>query len=257
MNALFEGEQGARMRALAWWVMVMLGVFLTIEVIASAMNLRYIGAGIAAANTIQVSGHGEVEATPDIATFTFSVVSDKSTVAAAQADATAKQNAVDAYLKSAGIAEKDIQTSGYSVYPQYDYNNGTQTFRAYEVRQSTTVKVRDVAKAGDVLSGVVSKGITEVSGPTLTFDNPQAPQNDARTKAIADAKQKADELAKELGVSVVRVVSFNESGGSAPGPIPYAQKAYAGMGGGADSSANISAGQNKVTDDVTVTYEIR
>lgn len=232
-------------------------VFLGVASVGQLMGLRYIGAGVAAANTISVSGHGEVDATPDIATFTFSVVSDKSTVAAAQADATAKQNTVDAYLKSAGIADKDIQTSGYSVYPQYDYNNGTQTFRAYEVRQSTTVKVRDVAKAGDVLAGVVGKGVTEVNGPTLTFDNPQAPQNEARTKAITDAKARADELAKELGVSIVRVVSFSESGGSTPGPIPYAAKAAYGMGGGADSSANISAGQNKVSADVTVTYEIR
>ena len=255
---VFEGQTGERIGRVAWWVLVMLGVFLTIQVIASAMQLRYIGAGVAAANTISVSGHGEASATPDIATFSFSVVSDKSTVAAAQADATAKQNAVDSYLKSAGINDKDIQTSGYSVYPQYDYNNGTQTFRAYEVRQTTTVKVRDITKAGDVLAGVVGKGVTEVNGPSMTFDDPTKVQADARQKAIDDAKQKADVLAKQLGVSIVRVVSFSESGGGTPGPIPYAVKAQAyGMGGAADSSANISAGENKVTDDVSVTYEIR
>jgi len=249
MNTFFEGGLGK--------TLVIIGiVFLAVASVGQLMGLRYIGAGVAAANTISVSGHGEVEATPDIATFTFSVVSDKATVKAAQDGATAKQNAVDAYLKDAGIADKDIQTSGYSVYPQYDYNNGTQTLRAYEVRQSTTVKVRDVSKAGDVLAGVVGKGVTEVNGPTLTFDDPSAPQKDARAKAIADAKAKAEVLAQQLGVSIVRVTSFSESGGGMPGPIPYAAKAAYGMGGG-DSSANISAGQNKVTDDVSITYEIK
>jgi hypothetical protein len=257
MNGLFEGQWGVRFRSIAWWVLVMLGVFLTIQVIASVMGLRYIGAGVAAANTITVSGHGEFDAAPDTATFTFSVVSDKSTAAAAQADATQKQNAVSAYLKAQGIADKDIQTSGYNVNPQYDYTDGKQTLRGYEARQSTTVKVHDLTKAGDLLVGVGQQGATEVSGLNFTFDDPNAPQMQARQKAIADAKAKADELAKELGVSVVRVTAFNESqGGNIIRPIA----AYAGMGmGAADKAAApaINPGQNTVTDDVTITYEIR
>ncbi len=257
MNGLFEGQQGARMRSVAWWVLVMLGVFLTIEVIASVMGLRYIGAGVAAANTITVSGHGEFDAAPNMATFTFSVVSDKSTAAAAQADATQKQNAVSAYLTQQGIADKDIQTSGYNVNPQYDYTDGKQTLRGYEARQSTTVKVRDLTKAGDLLVGVGQQGATEVSGLNFTFDDPNAPQTQARQKAIADAKAKADELAKELGVSVVRVTAFNESQGS---NIVRPMAAYASMGMGAADKAQapeINPGQNTVIDDVTITYEIR
>lgn len=274
MNALFEGSEGQRLRKTVFWVVIVLGVFLAVQVLAGLAGLRYIGTGIAAANTISVSGHGESLAVPDIATFTFSVVSDKATVADAQADATAKANAVTAYLKSSGIDSKDIQTTDYSVSPQYEYQNavcpasapnsastvycppGRQVLKGYEVRQTTTIKVRDTSKAGDLLAGVGGKGATEVSGLNFTFDNPDAVQTDARTKAIADAKQKADALAKELGVSLVRVTSFSENNSGVPRPVMYAM----GAGSSADAKSvapEISVGQNKVTDDVTVTYEIR
>ena len=241
-------------------------VFLGGITLGQLQGLRYIGGGIAAANTISSSGHGEALAVPDIATFNFSVVSDKPTVAAAQTDATQKANATTKYLTDVGVDKKDIQTSDYSIYPQYDYVQGActngycpggkQVLRGYQVRQSTTVKVRDTAKAGELLAGVGTKGATEVSGLQFTFDNPDAVQTDARNKAIADAKSKAETLAKQLGVSLVRVVSFNESQSGTPRQM----MAY-GMGGGVSEAKavapEISTGQNKVTDDVTVTYEIR
>src|SRR5581483_6309001 len=229
---LFEGSWGLSLKralSIAGWFLV---AFLAVQTIAGITGLKYIGTGIAPSNTISVSGHGDVYETPDVATFSFSIVSDKPTVADAQADATAKANATLAYLKQAGIDDKDIQTSGYSVEPQYDYTQGVctngfcppgnQTLKGYEVRQTTTVKVRDTQKAGDLLAGVGAKGATEVSGLQFTFDNPNKPQDDARQKAIADAKAKADTLAQQLGVSLVRVVSFNENGsGGYPRPLAY------------------------------------
>ena len=279
---MFEGPRGGQLQTalmVAAWILV---AFLAVQVVSGVSGLRYIGAGVQATNTINVSGHGELFAAPDIATFTFSVVSDKSTVADAQADATAKINAVTAYLTGAGVDTKDIQTSGYSIYPQYDYLSavcpqsapvmysagsgassvaycppGKQTLKGYEVRQTTTVKVRDISKAGDLLSGVGAKGATEVSSLSFTFDNPEAVQQQARDKAIADATAKAQTLAKELGVSLVRVVSFNETNGQ----VYYGKAMAYGMGGAADSavapSPVISTGQNQITDDVSITYEIR
>jgi uncharacterized protein len=287
---LFEGSQGGRLHQALVVAAWLLAAFLAVQTIAGLSGLRYIGTGVQATNTISVSGHGEALAVPDIATFSFSIVSDKATVAAAQADATAKINAVTDYLTGAGVDKKDIQTSDYSVYPQYEYQNavcpqtppvpvnapnvssgsggtvssgaiaycppGKQVLKGYEVSQSTTVKVLDTSKAGDLLTGVGTKGATQVSSLNFTFDNPDAVQSDARDKAIADAKQKADTLAKQLGVSLVRVVSFNESGN--PGPIYYAKT----LGMGAADSAvpaapQISTGQNTITDDVNITYEIR
>lgn len=269
MNALFDGVLGDRLRKLILVIAGLLVAFLGIQVLAGLMGLRYIGAGIAPGNTISVSGYGEAVAVPDIATFSFSVVSEESTVASAQANATAKANATLAYLKEAGVQERDIQTSDYSVNPQYDYvqracvngfcPGGQQVLRGYQVRQTTTVKVRDTDKAGELLGGVGEKGATEVSGLQFTFDEPGEVEGEAREEAIADAKDKANELAKQLGVSIVRVVSFNESGSGMPAPYTY------GRGGmeaaqAVDSKTavpEISTGQNKVTSNVSITYEIR
>lgn len=265
----FNGVTGERLRKALLTAVILLSVFLAVQVLSALQSMRFIGSGLTASNTISVSGHGEALAVPDIATFYFSVVSEKSTVAAAQADATAKANAVTAYLTGAGVDKKDIQTSDYSINPQYDYitqactngycPGGKQTLRGYEVRQSTTVKVRDTAKAGDLLAGVGGQGATELSGLQFTLDNPDAAQADARKEAIADAKTKAEVLAKQLGVSLVRVVSFSENGGGYPMPYAY------GRGGvtanqALDSKAvapEISVGQNKISNDVNITYEIR
>ena len=267
MNGMFDGVTGDRLRKAIFTAVILLSVFLGVTVLAGLQGLRYIGAGISPSNTISVSGYGEAFGAADIATFSFSVVSEKATVAAAQTDATAKINATTEYLKGAGVAEKDIQTTDYSVNPQYDYvtqacapgvycPGGKQVLRGYQVRQTTTVKVRDTAKAGDLLAGVGGKGATEVSGLQFTFDDPNKLQNDARSKAIADAKQKADELAKELGVSLVRVVSFNENG-TTPGPLYYAKDMAVSAQGSAPAAPEISVGQNKVTSNVSITYEIR
>ncbi|MGC9602363.1 MAG: SIMPL domain-containing protein [Minisyncoccia bacterium] len=292
---IFEGREGVWLRWGIISAVVLLAAFLLVQTMSALVGLRYIGTGVAAANTISVSGHGEDLAVPDIATFSFSVVSDEATVAGAQADATAVANAITAYLTGAGVDTKDIQTSGYSIEPQYTYQNaacpmsgqvptaptpdvvvnsggssgsgtssgaivycppGKQTLTGYEVSQSTTVKVRDTSKAGDLLAGVGSKGATEVSGLTFTFDDPTAVQTEARNKAIADAKSKAEALAQQLGVTLVRVVSFSENaGGSYPQPVAYSMAA--GSGGNAATAPVISPGQNTTTDDVTITYEIK
>lgn len=261
MNEFFNGGLGK--------ALLIIGiVFLAVLTLGQLQGLRYIGAGLPPTNTISVSGYGEAFSAADIATFSFSVVSEKSTVAAAQTDATNKINAITKYLKDAGIEEKDIQTTDYSVNPQYDYvaqactggycPGGKQVLRGYQVRQSTTIKVRDLTKAGELLTGVGGKGATEVSGLDFTFDDPNKLQNDARGKAIADAKTKADQLAKQLGVKLVRVVSFNENGGGYPSPMYYAKDSAVGMGSTEPARApEISVGQNKVSSNVSVTYEIR
>ena len=274
----FEGPTGEKLRKVLLAAVSMLALFLLFEAVSVALGIPYIGTTEKQGYTIEVSGHGEVLAVPDIATFSFSVVSDKATVADAQNDAAATANAITAYLTAQGIAVTDIQTTDYSVSPQYEYQNavcpqaapapgvvnsggvaycppGKQVLKGYEVSQQTTVKVRDTSKAGDLLSGVGAKGATEVSGLTFTTDDPEALQSQARTKAVADAQTQAQLLAKSLGVSLGRVVSFYDSTdqGSSPSPMPYAMNASV---TGASVSPEISTGQNMVTDDVSVTYEI-
>ena len=273
MNSLFEGTCGAKVRGAVFAVLVALALFLILEAVQAFMGLRYIGAGIAPTNTITVSGEGDAYATPDIAEFSFSVVSDKATVAEAQADATKVANDITGYLTQAGVDEKDIKTTDYSIAPQYDYQNAVcpqvapangssgvvycppskQVLKGYEVRQSTQVKVRDTTKAGDLLAGIGTRGATEVSGLSFTVEDPNAVEATARDKAIMDAKTKAEELAKSLGVSLVRIVAFSENNG--PQPV-YGFEA-AGVMSAKAAAPQISVGQNKVTSDVSVTYEIK
>ena len=283
MDTLFQGASGDKLRKAVLTAVSMLALFLLFEAISVVLGFPYIGAVEKQGYTINVGGHGEVLAVPDIATFSFSVVSDKSTVAAAQDDSATKANAITAYVTSAGVDTKDIQTTDYSVAPQYEYQNavcpqaatapsavgsgmgvnsvvycpsGKQVLKGYEVRQQTTIKVRDTSKAGDLLAGVGGKGATEVSGLSFTLDNPEVIQQQARAKAVADAQQQAQALAKSLGVSLGSVSSFYENAtqDSSRSPMPYATMTSSGKG---VVAPEISTGQNKVTDDVTVTYEIR
>jgi uncharacterized protein len=246
----------------------MLALFLLILAVSSLKEYSFIGSGVTATNTISVDGTGDVFAVPDTATFSYSVTATAKDVTTAQTTVNTSGNTIMDYLKSQGIDDKDIQTTDYSVNPHYDYGQttvcpngycppGRQTLTGYDVSETVTVKVRDTKKAGDILSGIGSKGATNLSGLSFTVDDETALQAQARTKAIDDAHTKADELAKELGVSLVRVVGFNENGG---GPIYYAKSMAMDAGGATAAMApapEIATGQNKITSNVSVTYEIK
>jgi hypothetical protein len=245
----------------------MLALFLLILAISSLKEYRFIGSGVTATNTISVDGTGDVFAVPDTATFSYSVMSTGKDVTTAQTTVNTAGNKIMDYLKAQGIDEKDVQTTDYSVNPHYEYGQsvctsgycppGKQTLTGYDVSESVTVKVRDTKKAGDILSGIGSKGATNLSGLSFTIDDQTKLEADARTKAIDDAHKKADELAKELGVSLVRVVGFSENG---RGPIYYSKSMAMDAGGVAAQAApapEIATGQNKITSNVSVTYEIR
>jgi len=255
-----------RVRTFAAFALCMLGIFLVIATIGELKGLNYIGSGVSATNTINVSGEGDVFAVPDTATFSFSVDEIAKDVATAQASATTKSNAVIDYLKGQGIADTDIQTTDYSINPQYTYETqacapgiycppGKQSITGYEVSQTVSVKVHDTSKAGALLSGVGSKGATNVSGLSLTVSNEDALTAQARDKAIKDARAKAEVLAKSLGVTLVRIVGYSDNNG---GPIYYAKAMSAGATMDAVApSPQIPTGQNKITSNVNVTYEIR
>ncbi len=247
-----------------------LAIFLVVLTISQLKQYRFIGRGVTASNTIAVSGMGEVFAVPDRATFTVSVREEGATVADAQDKATEKTNAIIAYLKSSEVEEKDIKTVSYNVNPKYEWEQaeacrngycppGKQKLVGFEVSQSLSVKVKDTKKAGELLSGVGSKGASEVSGLSFTIEDEDKLKEEAREKAITEAKEKADALADQLGVEVVRVVGFYEDTGGYP-PIAY------GMGGDmavrtmaqeAKASPEIPAGENKIVSNVNITYEIR
>lgn len=241
--------------------------YLAVLAISALKNFRYIGAGVPATNTISVSGEGEVFAVPDTAQFSATVMETAPDVKTAQGKAAQESNGIMDYLTGAGIDKKDIQTADYSVSPQYEYQQaaacrdggycppGKQVLTGYQVSETLSVKVRDSAKAGDLLAGVGSRGASSVSGLTFTVADEDALKKEARDKAIADAKAKAQQLASSLGVSLVRIVGFSENGAT---PMPYAAKAADSMAFAAAPSPapEIATGQNKITSDITLSYEI-
>lgn len=245
-------------------VVIVLGVVLILftaaKTIAELKTISFIGRTTPATNVITVSGKGEVLATPDIATFSFGVTEEASTVEIAQKNATEKMNTILDYVKKSGVDEKDVKTTSYNIYPRYDYLSsgmygGKQVLAAYVVSQTIEVKVRKLTDSGKLLSGVGEFGATNVSGLTFTQDKQDALVREARDKAIADARDQAKVLAKSLGVDLGDITSFYESGNN-PGPIYYAKSA--GMGGGDISSApQIPTGENKIISNVTITYEIK
>ncbi|MDD5165155.1 MAG: SIMPL domain-containing protein [Candidatus Pacebacteria bacterium] len=260
----------------AWQVGILAGTVLSIYLIALAVgqlkSIAYIGSGVPATNTISVTGSGDAYAVPDVATFSFSVSQTSKTVSEAQSKATEKINAALKAVRDGGVADKDIQTTNYSINPHYEYQNaicpaakvdgtvsycpgGKSVLTGYDVSQTITVKVRNLDKAGALFASIGSLQVENINGLSFAVDKPDTIQAEARAKAIADAKLKADVLAQQLGVRLVRIINFSEDGG-------YARPMLYGMGGDAfnaktSAAPEIPAGQQKVTSSVSVTYEIQ
>jgi uncharacterized protein YggE len=214
-------------------------------------------------NTITVSGRGEIMVKPDIATISFGVSAENMDVAKAQTESAEKMNKIIDFLRENKIEEKDIKTTNYNIYPRYDYPRtavypygNRQVLVGYVVSQTVEVKIRDLTKTGDVLSGVGTFGVTDVSGLNFSLDKIEDKQKEARNLAIEDARKEAKVLAKSLGVRLIEITNFSESGRA---PMYYGfEKAALGMGGdNAMVSPQIPVGENTITSNVSITYKIR
>lgn len=245
---------------------VFLGVatlLLVAMLISEVKSYQYIGASVVEEATISVSGEGEIFAKPDTAVFTVQVKEEATTVPEAQDLATEKTNKVIAFLKERGIASDDIKTVAYRISPRYEYRrsesdfSGERVLAGYVVAQALEVKVRDAKTAGEILSGVGELRVANVSGLDFTVDNEEKVKDKARKEAIADAKEKAGELADALGVDLVQVVSFSESSGGGRTPVYYARGVALDEAGVESASPEIPMGENRFVSSVTITYKIR
>jgi len=246
-------------------VLVLLSLFLLV----STWNGAFARGQFEPVNVITVEGTGEVNTVPDIARITFTVSETGASVKAAQDLATKKSDAALAAIKKLGVADKDVKTLGYNVSPKYDYNqpcppgamcpmmvSGTPKIVGYDVSQTVEVKVRDTAKAGEVLAALGTEGVQNISGPEFMVDDEDEVKAEAREKAIAEARTKAKKLASELGVRLGHVVSYSE-GGNYPQPM-YAMGGKAlSMDARVESVPTLPTGENKTSVTVMVTYEIR
>ncbi len=255
----------SRIEKLGALFLVIASVFVAVLAIGSFMDLWR--ATPSMGNVITVDGEGSATIIPDIATISFSVMGEGKTASLAQEEATKKINVALALLKEKGIEEKDIKTTGYSVSPKYSYPQpcytppciyDEQRIVGYQVSQTSEVKVRDTGAVGDILSALGDAGISQLYGPNFTNEDGDAVRAEARKEAIEKARAKAEELADQLDVRLVRVVSFYENTGGYPLPY-YAKDAAIGFGGAVESRAvpTVPVGENEVVVNVSITYEIR
>jgi uncharacterized protein YggE len=265
MHQLIENNKQIIIR-IALILAVLLGLFLLAATFAKVKEYRYIGAGLPAGSTITVTGSGKVEKSPDTAKISFTVTENAKTVSAAQDTVSKKVSAATGAVVDAGVEEKYVTTDSYNSYPNYDYPQvtclsigcpkpGSPVLRDYSVSQTVRVSVKNLDIVPQVLEALGKAGVTAIDGPNFGFDDDKEVSREARDMAIEDAQAEAEKLAAALGVTLVRVVGFNENGGGMPG-VMYAQ---AGMARDAKEAMPpvVPTGVQTVQSSVSVTYEIR
>lgn len=214
-------------------------------------------------SSFSANAEGKVVAIPDIAQFSFSIITQggidlKNT----QTENTNNANVTIAFVKSKGIDAKDITTQGYNVEPRYQYFDcsGRQSsvcppyeIVGYTITQTVLLKVRDFSTIGDLLSGVIENGANTVSQLSFTVEDPLLLENQAREKAITKAKEKAKSIAKAGGFRLGKLRSISE-GSYYPVPMFSTMEA---KGGATPASPTIEPGSYDITINVSLTYEIK
>ena len=206
------------------------------------------------ATLLSVSAQAEAKRVPDVATISAGVVTQ-----AADANAAMRANAVQmekvmASIKAAGIAERDIQTSGINLNPQYKYvENQEPTITGYQANNTVNLKVRDIGKLGKVLDALVASGANQVNGPSFEIDQPEEAYDEARRGALEKAQARAAMYAKSLGLRVRRIVSISEGAGFQP-PRPMPMMAMA--RGKAEMDTAVSPGETTLSANLDVVFEL-
>ena len=208
-----------------------------------------------AGTRLDVSATGEVTRVPDIAVVSAGVVTRAANARAAMQQAAARMARVRSALKAAGIEDRDIQTSNISLNPEYRYdNNQPPRLTGYSASNTVNVRFRDIENTGKVIDALVAEGANQINGPTLTLDKPEAALDEARAKAVAAGRARAELYARSMGLHVVRVVAISETGGSypVPPPMPVMMQARA-----ESADTKIDPGEQKLQVNLSMTFELQ
>lgn len=199
-------------------------------------------------DTFSVTGQGTVSVSPDIAVINAGVTVSGATVKQAQNELNSKINAISSAIKKLGVSDKDIQTSNYSVYPQYEYQAG-QRITGYQASSNLMIKVRDIEKANDVIDAATANGANQIGGISFEVDDKIKVENEAREKAVNEARRKAEDAARIAGFKLGNVINYAESFGGEPRPFPMMEKA-------ADVATQVEPGSSEITVTVTLSFQI-
>lgn len=202
---------------------------------------------------LDIDSSAEVTRVPDVAIISAGVVSHAPTASSALRESADQMDHVLAALKRAGIAERDIQTSNVNLNQEYRYpQNQAAQLVGYSATNSVTVRFHDIQNSGKILDTLVAQGANQINGPSLVVDKPDQALDEARVKAIAEGRARADLYAQSLGMHVVRLVALSEGGPSYPSPVPIMMQPAL-----AKAATRIEAGEQKLGVSVAMTFELR
>jgi uncharacterized protein len=202
--------------------------------------------------TIVVSGIGRVAVEPDVADLRLGVSVGRPSVEAARTEAGRTMDAILAAVDATGVARRDVRTSMLSVQPRYDYRDGrAPALTGYEVANVVEVTVRDLGQLGAVVDGTLAAGATSMDGLTFRLADPAPAEREARIRAMAEARARADVLAEAAGLAILGVSDVVEADPARP-PMPYPKAR--GMVMAAEVATPVEAGSLEVAVSVTVTY---
>lgn len=203
-------------------------------------------------NQIYVSGTATIKAMPDIATIQIGVQTFHENVEEAVAENNRKAADIIAAMRQQGVAEKDIQTSRFNIYPQRDYkNNRPDRIIGFQVDNTISATVRDLDAIGKVLQATIDAGANNINGLNFSVDDPTSLRDEARAEAIKDARRRADVMAEAAGIEVGKVISITET--SYPGPI-IARKSF--DAAAFEGAVPIQPGELELTIQVQVVFAI-
>ncbi|MGN6155983.1 MAG: SIMPL domain-containing protein [Sphingomicrobium sp.] len=206
---------------------------------------------------LDLSVTGEVTRVPDLAVITAGVVSRASTATAALQDNAQRMDRVITALKSAGLADRDVQTSSINLNPEYKYvENQAPQLVGYTASNQVTVKFRDIRNSGKILDALVREGANQINGPNMTVEHPEAALDEARANAIAAGRARAALYARSLGLRVVRVVSVSEGGSYYAPPAPPPPPAPL-MAAAERSYTRIEPGEQKLQVTLSMVFELQ
>lgn len=204
---------------------------------------------------ISLSGHGEVKQTPDMAIVSLGTQTQAATAKAAVDANTKNMTALLAALKAAGIDDKDVQTSNFSVGPRYDYsNNQAPKLVGYDVNNTVIVTVRKLDELGALLDKAVGAGSNQITGISFSVANPQAAEDEARKAAVKDALRKATLLAEAAGTKLGAIASISENASAPPVPVVFAKRGMA-MDAAA-APVPVAQGEMAISADVNIVWEL-
>ncbi|MBS0226351.1 MAG: SIMPL domain-containing protein [Proteobacteria bacterium] len=205
---------------------------------------------------LSVSADGTSKRVPDVASISTGVVTRAVDANAAMRDNANQMAKVMAAIKAAGVAERDIQTSGVNLNPDYNYTpNKPPKITGYEARNTVSVKVRDIGKLGKVMDSLVAAGANDLNGPSFEVDKPDEAYDEARRSALEKAQARAEMYAKALGLRVRRIVSIDESGSGFPRPMPM-MRTMAMAAPKAAADTEVSPGEASLSAHLNVVFEL-